>query len=86
MGFKEIINELQAILDSKKSRQLKRIKAVKELVERLEIKLAKFERKLEEAETNKEKKKIKRRIRVCKAQIKNGREAMETLANEPEEE
>ncbi len=79
MGLNKIVKNLQKLLDTKKSRQLKRIDAVEDLVARLEKKQAKFSRKLEDAKSEKELKKIKRHIKVCKAQLKKGKAALETL-------
>ena len=84
MGLKKIIKNLQKLLDTRKTRQLKRIDALADLVNRLEKKQIKFTRKLENAKTEKEIGKLKRHIKLCKAQIKKGRDALENLQNEAE--
>ncbi len=79
MGLDKIIKNLQKILDTKKSRESKRIDAVEDLLARLEKKIVKFRKKLEESDSDKEKAKLKRRIKVCKAQLKKGRAALQEL-------
>ncbi len=86
MGLDKIIKNLQKIMDTKKSRESKRIEALQDLLERLERKLVKFLKKLDESNGNKEKAKLERRIKVCKAQLKKGRAALQDLQDMQEKE
>lgn len=79
MGLNKIIKNLQEILDTKKSRQLKRIQTLEDLLRRLEKKEQKFIGRLETVEDEKEIKRINRRIKVCRAQRKKGQDALNLL-------
>ena len=81
MGLNKIIENLQKVLDTKKGRASKRVAALQNLVRRLEKKEVKFSGKLATAKSEKEQKKIKRHLKVCRAQIKKGKTALQTLVN-----
>jgi len=79
MGLKDILSSLDMVLDTKKGRAAKQASAIDELVAKLVAKEAKYVAKLELAETDSEKQKLERKIKVCKAQIVKGRAAAEKL-------
>jgi 23S rRNA maturation mini-RNase III len=84
MGLKKIIKNLQVLLDTKQSRLDKQVDAVQDLVNRLERKEAKFRRRLANADSEEDKKKIKSRLKVCKAQRKKGQAALKQLQDSAE--
>ncbi len=79
MGLKQIVKNLQKALKADRDRASQKVKAVQDLVEKLEKKEAKFRDKLASAKTEKETKKAKRHIKVCKAQLEKGKTALKEL-------
>jgi len=73
MGLKEIVSTLESIFETKKSRATKQTGAIEELVEQLVSKEAKYRTKLAVAQNDRDKEKLTRKIKVCKAQIAKGR-------------
>jgi tRNA-dihydrouridine synthase len=86
MGLKKIVKNLQELLDVDKGREARRLTAVRELVEKLEKKQAKFNARLSQPQSEKELKKLKRHIKVCSAQLEKGRAALNVLQEEPKDE
>ena len=84
MGLSKIVKNLQKLLDVDKKRTNKRVDAVRELVGKLEKKQVKLQDKLALVETEKETKRVKRHIKVCKAQLEKGRAALEVLQEDAE--
>ncbi len=79
MGLKDILSSLDKVLDTKKGRATKQVKAIDALVAKLVAKEAKYTAKLELAQTDRERQKLERKIKVCQAQIKKGRAAADEL-------
>ena len=79
MGLKDLLSNLDSALDTKKGRATKQVKAIDELVEKLVAKEAKYTAKLGLAQTERERQKLERKIKVCQAQIKKGRAAADEL-------
>lgn len=79
MGLKDILSKLDTTLSAKKGRAAKQVTAIDELVGKLEIKAAKYQNKLGLAQTDYEKEKLQRKIKVCNAQIKKGKAAADEL-------
>lgn len=73
MGLKDIVDRLDSLFDTKKNRAVKQADAIGELVEKLVKKEAKYQARLAETETERDQKKLKRKIKVCQAQIAKGR-------------
>lgn len=82
MGLKDILSSLDKVLDTKKGRATKQAEAIDALVSKLVEKEAKYMAKLMLAKTDREKQKLERKIKVCKAQIAKGRAAADTLRSE----
>ena len=82
MGLKDLLNSLDSVLDTKKGRTTKQIKAIDELVAKLVTKEAKYRAKLELAQSDREQQKLERKIKVCQAQILKGRAAADALRQE----
>ena len=82
MGLKDILSSLDKVLDTKKGRAAKQADAIDELVAKLVAKETKYMAKLELAETDREKQKLERKIKVCQAQIVKGRAAAIELRSE----
>jgi len=78
MGLKDIVGSLDSIFDTKKGRAAKQADAISELVEKLVQKEAKYHTKLAAAEVDRDKEKLKRKIKVCQAQIAKGRAALKS--------
>ncbi|MCK4711838.1 MAG: hypothetical protein KAT26_03045 [Marinosulfonomonas sp.] len=79
MGLKDIVGKLDRVLDTKKGRAAKQADAIDELVEKLVAKEAKYIARLELAETDRDREKLERKIKVCRAQIAKGRAAITEL-------
>lgn len=79
MGLKDILSSLDRVLDTKKGRAAKQVDAIDALVAKLKTKEAKYIARLARAETEREKLKLERKIKVCKAQIVKGRAAADEL-------
>lgn len=79
MGLKDILVSLDSALDTKKGRATKQAIAIDELVAKLVVKKAKYTAKLERAQTDRERQKLERKIKVCLAQIEKGRAAADEL-------
>ncbi|WP_456389020.1 hypothetical protein [Profundibacter sp.] len=79
MGLKDILSSLDKVLDTKKGRATKQAEAIDALVVKLVAKEAKYIAKLKLAETDREKQKLERKIKVCQAQIVKGRAAASEL-------
>jgi len=77
MGLKDIVGKLDSIFDTKKSRAAKQIDAINELMGQLVKKEAKYQAKLAVAETDRDIEKLKRKIKVCKAQIAKGQAVLD---------
>lgn len=82
MGLKDIVGKLDWVLDTKKGRAAKQADAIDELVEKLVAKEVKYNAKLALAETDREREKLQRKIKVCQAQIAKGRAAAKELRME----
>ncbi len=82
MGLKDILSSLDKVLDTKKGRAAKQADAIDELLVKLVAKEAKYVAKLKLAETDQEKQKLERKIKVCQAQIVKGRAAADALRKE----
>ncbi len=82
MGLKGILGKLDRVLDTKKGRAAKQVDAIDELVAKLVVKEAKYVARLSTVETEREKQKLKRKIKVCQAQIVKGRAAASKLRME----
>jgi predicted nucleic acid-binding Zn-ribbon protein len=76
MGLKDIVARLDSIFDTKKGRAAKQSDAISELIAALDAKLEKYNTKLSTVKTGREKDKLTRKIKVCKAQIEKGRAAL----------
>ncbi len=79
MGLKDILGKLDRVLDTKKGRAAKQVDAIDELVAKLVAKEAKYVARLGTVETEREKQKLERKIKVCQAQIVKGRAAAKEL-------
>lgn len=79
MGLKDILSNLDKVLDTKKGRAAKQAEAIEELILKLIAKEAKYKAKLKSAEGPREKDKLARKIKVCEAQIAKGRAAEKAL-------
>lgn len=79
MGLKDILSSLDRMLDTKKGRAAKQADAIDALVAKLQTKEAKYIAKLKLAQTDREKQKLERKIKVCKAQIVKGRAAADGM-------
>lgn len=79
MGLKDILSSLDRMLDTKKGRAAKQADAIDALVAKLQTKEAKYIAKLKLAQTDREKQKLERKIKVCKAQIVKGRAAADDM-------
>lgn len=79
MGLKDILKNLDRILDTKKGRAAKQADAIDDLVAKLVAKQAKYQTKLASTETDRDLQKLKRKIKVCQAQIEKGRTAAAAL-------
>ena len=75
MGLKDILGNLDKLLDTKKGRAAKQADAIDELVAKLETKEIKYRAKLKLADTDHAIEKLERKIKVCQAQIVKGRAA-----------
>lgn len=76
MNLGKITDLLQSLLDTKQTRAAKRDAEIQELIDKLRKKEAKYLDKLPLAATEKETKKLKRQLAVCRAQIAKGIEAL----------
>lgn len=79
MGLKDILSSLDRMLDTKKGRAAKQADAIDALVAKLQTKEAKYIAKLKLAQSDREKQKLERKIKVCKAQIVKGRAAADDM-------
>ena len=79
MGLKDILSKLDKVMDTKKGRAAKQIKAIEELIIKLQEKEIKYKAKLKLAKDSHAKKKLVRKIKVCKAQVAKGEAAAEAL-------
>lgn len=78
MGLKDIVGSLDSIFDTKKGRATKQASAISELIEKLVKKEVKYQDRLAVAESARDKEKLKRKIKVCQAQIAKGRAALKS--------
>ncbi len=76
MNLGKITDLLQGLLDTKHARAAKRDAEIQELIDKLLKKEAKYLGKIPLAATEKETKKLKRQLVVCRAQIAKGMEAL----------
>ena len=76
MNLGKLSDLLQNLLDTKQTRAAKRDAEIQELIDKLHKKEAKYLAKLPLATTEKETKKLKRQLAVCRAQIAKGVEAL----------
>ncbi|PLX45505.1 MAG: hypothetical protein C0605_00840 [Hyphomicrobiales bacterium] len=81
MGLSKLIKNLQELLNTKESRQLKRIQTLEDLLRQLKDKEQKFAARLEVADDAHDIKRLKRRLKVCRAQLKKGQQALFELQN-----
>ena len=76
MGLKSIVEKFEKLLDTDKGRASKQTKAIEALVEKLIEKEAKYKSKLAKLETDRERDKLERKIKVYQYKIKKGRAAI----------
>ena len=79
MGIKKIAQRLHEILGSVSAKRKKRVEATENLLAKLEKKHARISRKLEQTDSKKEQKKLKRKLKMCNAQCSKGKEALTKL-------
>ena len=79
MKAKDLIEKLKLNLNQSEADSEKRVKRIGSLLEKLEKKLQKLKRKLEEEDNHKKIKKLNTEIKVLKLQLKKGKERLESI-------
>ena len=79
MKLKKIVSKLEDLLESKASKQRKKIDAMEKLVKKLREKQDKYAKKLAAAKSDKDKKKFQRKHKIAVKKYAKGAEALATL-------
>ena len=79
MRISKIAERLKEILGSDSAKRKKRVEAIERLMAKLEKKHARIAEKLEQTDSKKEQKKLKRKLKMCNAQCSKGKEALTKL-------
>jgi predicted nucleic acid-binding Zn-ribbon protein len=80
MRIKTIAKKIWELLDSEKTKKKNKVKALERLIKKLEIKEKKLRNEINDSKSDKEIKKLKTKLKLCREHHKKGVKALKDMA------